>query len=49
MIDWLFRNRPKWLGRLAMAWFEDGRLPMPAAWAPYVLGLGLGSRGHRVK
>lgn len=47
-MDWLFRHRPRWLGRLAMAWF-DSHLPMPASWAPHVLGLALGSRGHRMR
>lgn len=49
MSDWLFTRRPKWLGRLAMWWFNTESLPMPRGWAPVVLGIALGSRGHRVE
>lgn len=46
MMDWLFAHRPRWAGRIAMWWFATEGLPMPASWAPHVLGIGLGSRGR---
>jgi hypothetical protein len=45
----VYRKRPRWLGRLAMWWFDNEWVPMPRSWAPHVLGLGLGRKGHRVK
>lgn len=49
MTDWLFAHRPGWLGTAAMWWFRNEWLPMPGSWAPHVLGIALGSRGHRVR
>lgn len=48
MIDWLFTDRPGWLGALAKAWFLEERLPMPGRWVPHILGLWFGRCGHRV-
>ena len=50
MIDWLFTHRPAWLGRLAgwLVWGLDERVPLPGWAVPHLVGLQLGSRGHRV-
>mgnify|MGYP001617917381 CR=1 FL=1 len=51
-MNWLFRHRPEWLGRLAgwVLWdsraLRDVRL---GRLAPFLLGLQIGVRGRRVR